>query len=365
MNILIITHEGDIAGSTNSICYLARGLANRGHHVVVGCRKEALLNQLLADSKVVLEHMTFKGKFDRVNMRQIRDVVEKHGIQLINAQSGKDRYTSILANKLHKLGVKVILTRRQISRSAGGIVSWFYQWGTDRIVAVSDGVKRSLEKNGIASKHIKVIYNGTPLEKYESIDEAYVDSLREKFAIKPGELVIGCVSRLKKQIQILQALQLVEFPVKVVFAGAKREEEFEEIISKYKQPHQLYFEGVVPSDRVLEYYRLLDIKILPSTTEGLSQSLLEAMAMGVPVIATNAAGNPDLIQDKVNGLLFEDEDVEELARKITLLAENPELRKTLVEAGRKTALQDFAIDRTISNYESFFHELIGERVGQR
>lgn len=358
MNILIITHQGDIAGSTNSISYLAKGLAERGHHVVMACRKEALLNQLLAGSKVIIEHMTFKGKLDRENMRQIRDVVKKHQIELINAQSGKDRYTSLLANKFFKLGVKVIFTRRQVSKSVGGPVSWFYQWGTDKIVAVSEGVKASLEKNGISSDHIKVIYNGTPPEKYEHIDEQYVAKLKEKFAIQPQEIVIGCVSRLKNQYQLIEALQLLTFPVKVIFVGIEKQPEFDQIISSYKQPHQLYFEGIVPGDKALEYYRLFTMKALPSTMEGLSQSLLEAMAMGVPVLATNAAGNPDLVKEDVNGLLFEDKNMEELAAKITKLAHDDALRNKLITAGNTTAYEDFSINRTIANYESFFEQII-------
>lgn len=358
MNILIITHQGDIAGSTNSITYLAKGLVAKGHKVVMGCRKEALLNELLQDSGVIFEHMTFKGKFDRENMRQIRDVVKKHAIQLINAQSGKDRYTSILANKWYGLQVKVVFTRRQVSKSVGGPVSWFYQWGTDKIIAVSNGVKASLQKNGIAEHHIKVIYNGTPAEKYAHVAGSDVAMLKEKYKIQPEEIVIGCVSRLKKQVQLLQALQYLDFPVKVIFAGIEKQDAFEEIIQGYSASHQLYFEGIVPGEQMLAYFRLFQLKVLPSTMEGLSQSLLEAMAMGVPVIATNAAGNPDLIQDGENGLLFENEQPQELAEKITQLMKDKALQEKLIRAGKKTALEDFSIERTISNYEQFFEELI-------
>lgn len=361
MNILIITYQGDIAGSTNSISYLAKGLAERGHRVVVGIRKEALLNELLAGSKVIIEHMTFKGKLDRENMRQIRDVVKKHDIQLINAQSSRDRYTSIFANKFFKLGAKLIFTRRQVSKSMGGPISWFYEWGTDKVVAVSNGVKKTLEKDGISSKHIEVIYNGTPVEKYQHIDEGYVAEIKKKYAVKPNEIVIGCVSRMKNQLQLIQALHYLEFPVKVIFAGIEKTPEFEEIIQKYNQPHQLYFEGVVPRERMLEYFRLFTMKVLPSTMEGLSQSLLEAMAMGVPVIATNAAGNPDLVKDGENGLLFEDGDVEGLAKKIALMAQSPELREQLINKGKKTALEDFSIERVITNYETFFETIIHEK----
>ena len=76
MNILFLTYQGDIAGSTNSISYLAEGLAERGHNVYVGCRKEALLYSLLSDTKVKLIEMTFKSKMDFANMKHIKKIVK-------------------------------------------------------------------------------------------------------------------------------------------------------------------------------------------------------------------------------------------------------------------------------------------------
>ncbi|MDZ7371871.1 MAG: hypothetical protein ONB12_11935, partial [candidate division KSB1 bacterium] len=64
MNILFLTHQGGTAGSTYSIAYLARGLAERGHRVVVGCRRDVLLYELLLNSPVILCPMTFNGRFD-------------------------------------------------------------------------------------------------------------------------------------------------------------------------------------------------------------------------------------------------------------------------------------------------------------
>ncbi|MGB5978013.1 MAG: glycosyltransferase, partial [Cyclobacteriaceae bacterium] len=113
-----------------------------------------------------------------------------------------------------------------------------------------------------------------------------------------------------------------------------------------------------PADKVLSYYPLFTLNVLPSTIEGLSQSLLEAMAMGVPVIATRAAGNPDLIQHEVNGLMFEHGNISELARQLKRVMSNEGLRQNLIENGRRTALEEFSIDNTISRYETFFQDLI-------
>lgn len=359
MRILFLTYQGDTAGSTNSIAYLAKGLSERGHEVFLGVRRESLLWDLVEGSKVQRIAMTFNGKFDFNNWRQIRDTVQKHEIQLINAQSSHDRYTSIFANKRYKLGVKVVHTRRQMPLSMGGPLQLFlYNKWTDGIVAVSKQVKEGLINLGIKEAQIEVIHNGTPTEKYQHISEAQVDSLREKFNIQPSDFVLGCVSRIKNQIQIIKALKLIDEPLKMIFCGIEPTDEMKEIISTYKAPHQLYFEGHVEGNAILSYYKIFDADILASTMEGLSQSLLEAMALDTPVIATAYAGNLDLIEDGKNGLLFEDGDIEQIARLIEKIRTDKVLRQKLIENGKVTALQKFNIENTISNYEQYFESLI-------
>lgn len=361
LRILFLTYQGDTAGSTNSIAYLAMGLAERGHEVYLGIRRESLLWQLVEGSKVNRIPMTFKGKFDFNNWRQIRDAVKQHNIQLINAQSSRDRYTSIFANKRYGLGVKIVHTRRQMPLSIGGPIQLFlYNKMTDGIVAVSHQVKDSMMKLGIKEEHLKVIHNGTPTAKYSHIDLSKVEELKRKFNIQPDDFVLGCVSRPKNQIQIIKALASVKKPLKMIFCGIEPTEEMQEIISSYSTPHQLFFEGHVEKDDILAYYKIFDADILASIMEGLSQSLLEAMALETPVIATAFAGNLDLIQNEENGLLFEDGNIPKIAESITRLRGDASLRDRLIVNGKMTALQKFNIENTISNYEVYFQDLINQ-----
>ncbi|MFW5700888.1 MAG: glycosyltransferase family 4 protein [Cyclobacteriaceae bacterium] len=359
ISILFLTFQGDIAGSTNSISYLCKGLSKKGHTIVIGCRKESLLYRLLDNTKVVREPMTFKSRFDWKNINQINRIVKKYNIQIINAQSGKDRYTSVLAKWIFRLPVKVVHTRRQISESIGGFLqNLIYYRGTDKIVAVSEGVKNSLMEKGIPEKHIKVIYNGTPKEKYNNIDPEKVAELRRLYQIKEGDFVLGCISRKKKQEQILHALTKIDFPVSVIFAGITFQPEYESIIQTIPVQHKIHFTGLIPSGQILNYYKILSIKILASTMEGLSQALLEGMALEVPVIATHAAGNPELVIDGENGFTFNDGDIDDLAKKIKILREDQEIRRKFIENGKKTAFEQFSIENTINQYETFYQRLI-------
>lgn len=357
LRILILTYEGVIAGSTMSITYLAKGLSEKGHHVIVACKKESLYTRLLKNTKVHIEHLPFASKWDRKSIQGIRDLVFNYQIEIINAQASYDRYLSIFARWIYKLPVKLVHTRRQMPLSVGGIQSWFYTKGTDQIIAVSQGVKDALVKKGTPENHVKVIYNGTPKEKYQNIDPAKVKLLEEKFALPEGGRVIGCISRLKKHIQVVKALEYIDEPLTAFFVGFTAEEVGIEEVNKARQKHTLHFLGLVDPTEVLAYYKLFNLYILPSTTEGLSQAILEAMYMGLPILATRAGGNPDLVKEMENGLLFEDDDSKELAEKIQLVLNDKQLASSLSKGALHTAHHTFSIENTIENYQNYFYEL--------
>lgn len=362
MNILILCYQGDVAGSTYSIQVLAKGLADRGHNVYLGCRPESLLFRLIQNSKVVPLPMPFRNKADLKTIWLIRKAVKDHNIDVINPQASRDRYLTALSQWIFGFRPVVVHTRRQRPRSDGGMLqSWFYMKVTDKIVAVSQSVKNQLIGKGIKEHHIKVIYNGTPSEKYKRMDPLQTEGLREKFQIKEGDIVLGCVARPKRQQQLLKALAYIPFPVKVLFVGLPKTPEWETIEKQYNKIHTVYYTGIITPEEALNYYPLFTIKVLPSISEGLSQALLEAMAIGIPVVATAASGNLDLVQDGVNGFLYPNDDAKALAQRIIQLVEHPELREKFIQAGKKTALEDFSLDKTILNYESFFEELLKKK----
>jgi L-malate glycosyltransferase len=362
VNILLITQEDILAGSSFSVSYLAKGLQQRGHHVVVAARGGSVLHEILKDSNVTFEALSIRSRVDWGAIRQLVDLVKTHRIQVINAQSSKDRYITVLAKFFYHLPVILIHTRRQISMSVGGFMqNIIYVKGTDKIVAVSEGVKQSLVSKRIPANHIRVIYNGTPKEKYERIDSLSIQSLKQRFSISQDEIVIGCIARRKKQDQLLRSLDLIGKPVKVILVGIQEDEELRGIRSAWKLPHQIFYEGEVDSQKALNYYGIFTCTILCSVTEGLSQGLLESMYLGVPVIATAAAGNIDLVKHEYNGLLFPDENINALADCIKMIHSNPDLYRKLVSGGITTASDTFSIDRTVHTYEEFYMSLLSSR----
>jgi glycosyltransferase involved in cell wall biosynthesis len=120
---------------------------------------------------------------------------------------------------------------------------------------------------------------------------------------------------------------------------------------------------VEDKNEVLQYYPLMDLNILASTTDGFGLTLVESMAMGTPVIGTNYAGIKDVIQHEENGLLYNFTEIDALVHQIERLIENEEIRSKLIENGKKTAFEKYAVENTIKNHHDFFQEVIDKKVG--
>lgn len=358
LSMLLLTYQGDVAGSTYSISYLAKGLAAKGHRVVVGCRQDSLLYKLLDGSEAIVYPMVFGSRFDTSNWKQIRAAVERYATQVINPQSSLDRYTAAFAKWRYQLPVRVVHTRRQMPASSGGwLQALFYMRTTDKIVAVSEGVKEGLVATGIHPSHVQVIYNGTPASKYDRADFSQTAQLREQYGLKPSVPVVGCVARVKRQNQLLQAAARVPGPLALLFVGIEKNQLDSNLLSKLGEDKQVVCTGILTAESTLAHYGLFDSFVLPSVIEGLSQSLLEAMALGVPVMATKVGGNGELIRDGVDGYLFDDGDTGRLAELIELIHRDKAIRASLIASGKRRAREDFSIENTVNQFEQLFNGL--------
>jgi glycosyltransferase involved in cell wall biosynthesis len=105
----------------------------------------------------------------------------------------------------------------------------------------------------------------------------------------------------------------------------------------------------------------MDVYAMPSLSEGMPLSLLEAMASGVPVVATKVGGIAEVISDGETGLLVAAGDVEALAKQIMLLLNQPSIAARIAEAGRSRVQQRFSLETMASAYSAVYHEAVARR----
>lgn len=357
VNVLFITKQKSVAGSAYSVSYLARGLAEKGHGVWVGARKQAFLLKLVAEEKQVKTvHFAFEGYIDWKTARAIAKFVKANDIHVVNAQSGQDRFLMVLARFFFGLKAKVVFTRRQRPRDEPWIKRLLHT-KTAKIVVISDGLKELFLKKGYLPQQLKVIYNGLPPELEKQVKSEEVEKIRKKYQIPGENKVIGCVSRLKEQKQIIKACEHLDRNTTLLFIGIKQSQ-VQDVIDDVSPDQQLVFTSVLDHEQVLAHYKLMDVNILASKMDGFGLTLVEAMALSIPVIGSDFGGIRSVIGDNENGLLFENGDIEGLANKIKTVLHDPVLRERLIKNGRDAYLTRFNLAQTLASYESYFLSLL-------
>ena len=321
MKILQMTHQGDIGGSTNSITWLARGLADRGHEVFVACRPESLLASRFARGPARIVEMRLpRGPALFAEAIRWRQWIEERGIDVVNANASLDRH---LVSYVRVLGTRAVVvhTRRNVARSSGGrLRARFDAATTDRIVAVSAEVAGGLVARGLPKRHVEVIRNGIPLAELRAADPARVAALRESLELRAGVPVVGVIARRKSQEELLDAAARLDRPLEILLAGIAEDEPLRRRITALPAGVRARCLGF--RDDVPDVSALLDVFVLPSMIEGFSLALLEAMARGLPCVATDAGGNREALAEN-SGRLYAGGDVEGLARELGALLDDP------------------------------------------
>ncbi len=236
----------------------------------------------------------------------------------------------------------------QLARRAIGSV-------VQRFIALSQDLERYL-LGPVGLPRAKVVqrYNGVDCERFQPAPAS------------PGPVVIGTVGRMKavkNQPLLCRAFAalMARRPdlaglvrLRLVGSGPLRTE-CEAIIAADGLAGAVDFTG--DSDRVEAELRQMQVFVLPSRAEGISNTILEAMASGLPVIATAVGGNPELVAAGDTGCLVPSDDVEALAGAIETYVDAPERRRQHGEAGRRRALERFSLSGMIAAYDDIYTEL--------
>ena len=171
--------------------------------------------------------------------------------------------------------------------------------------------------------------------------------------------IIGCIANFYKNkgleylIKAVSRLQLTAYNLQLVITGDGAEREnLERLIKELKLESHVILTGKIKNAH--QYLRAFDIFILPSIKEGQPWVILEAMAAGLPIIATNIAAIPEMIQNKKNGLLVEQKNPQAIAEKIEYLIKNPKISENLGQNARQTIEQKFTINKMIKETEKLY-----------
>ncbi|MBA3894865.1 MAG: glycosyltransferase family 4 protein [Gemmatimonadales bacterium] len=355
IRVMQVLHQGGGAGSVTSTLHLSLGLRRAGAEVVFVCPPETEVEALASDGGLTVRPLALASGERRANAAALAGLIARHEVDLVNSQSARDREALTWLRLTGRLSVPLVLTRRQMPRTFF-LENWLASRAADRVVAVSEAVAGALRRRGTPGRRLTVIPNGlVPARVDRPVSDRALFEWKDRIGWEPGRRTIGIVSRPKDQPVVLDALGLVRTPVRLVLAGVDPGGSLATRARAVGAPHTVV---CVPfTTEVAPLYRLLEVALLPSRMEGLSQSLLEAMALGKPVIASAAGGNPDLIRHETDGLIVPPLDPAAWAAAIERLLADPALAAALGEAARHTARVTFSLDRTVTRTLELYRSL--------
>lgn len=235
-----------------------------------------------------------------------------------------------------------------------------------KIVARSEAMREAMcEQIGLNPDRVGLIADGIDLERYDRpVDRIEV---RRRFGLAPDDVVVGIVARLDPVKDhrtlfraIVGAAESIPALKLMVVGGGPLEETLRQEVAMWPQGHRIVFTG--PQLDVPSLYHTMDIYAQPSLYEGISGSILEAMAARLPVISTPVGGTVDLVKQGRTGMVVPVGDDKALAEAIVRLHRDRGLARALAEGGRVLVEEQYSLARVVSLYEGAYLEA-AERAG--
>ena len=257
---------------------------------------------------------------------------------------------------------KLIWSRRDMGILRGGKHALAYRLLRrlpHAVHAVSDGVRaHAVAVDRIPTQRCFTVYNGLDLEAFQAPhrdDRSHLEIV----------LTIGNIRRIKGHDILVKAAALVRDKVpdvRFLLAGEVLEEGFFQELQQAVSSHGLqstfcFLGGIKDLPAQLQ---AADLFVLPSRSEGFSNSLIEAMACALPVIATDVGGNGEAIQDGVTGVVVRSENPQALAQAIVKLLGSPEQRQRMGQAGRQRVKTYFSVDAMLRQLTERYRDLLRE-----
>ncbi|MFC2057183.1 glycosyltransferase family 4 protein [Chloroflexota bacterium] len=218
--------------------------------------------------------------------------------------------------------------------------------------------------SSVTNSKIYVVLAGTEFEEIKRIqphqeEKPDIFSACRLHKVKGIDILIRAIPTVIKSIPDL----------KVCLAGSgPQEDELKSLVRELRVEGHVRFLGVIYGEEKYQYYKACKIVALPSRWEALGKTIVEAMASGKPVVASNVGGIPDVVDDGKTGLLFESENVEDLAVKMIKLLTDDELRERMGKAALEKAKEyDWGkiAERTVAVYRKVIADFHGQRAREK
>jgi glycosyltransferase involved in cell wall biosynthesis len=261
--------------------------------------------------------------------------------------------------------IKVVHTRHCIEGEKKFLKKAVYRFVnnilSDRVIGVSKAVCSNLEADGINTEKLRMVYNGIfPLKEISASEQ---QALRKKYNIGSENVVVGMVARLepvKNHEMFLEAAKVVDTicpeAVFMIVGAGSMEKKLRQKARRDGIEDKVIFTGYI-SD-VNDIMNIIDIHVLTSEKEALSISLIEAMSLGKPVVATDSGGPGEVVENGKSGILVGVDDSVNLTMGIVRFIQRKDIRVEAGREGRRIVGEKFLAGDMARSIEEIYNELV-------
>ncbi len=340
------------AGGEVHVVLLCNDLRALGETVTLSCRPGTPIDQKAREATIPVLNLPLSGSLDLKSAWQLAKYCRENSIDIIHAHTGRD-YWLATWTKLFYPKLKLVITRHiRCPLRNSAIHQWAYQ-KVDKLIAVSQAVRSCI--TNLPSSKIAVIYNGIDLERFST---ARPGILRKELNISPETKIIGMVGRVnpvKGHETLIESIPEIraKFPdtVFVVIGGG------DYIATLQTISKDVVFLGM--RSNVPELMKDLDVFVLASWDEPFGLVTVEAMAAGIPIVATNTGGTLEIITNEETGLLVSPKDAKQLAQSVIRILTDRNLADKL-RTNEVIHSKNFSIKEMAIQIRKLYYEVLGK-----
>jgi glycosyltransferase involved in cell wall biosynthesis len=358
------TERGWRGGEVQTIL-LAKGLRERGHQCLLGVPAGSSLDRRCRAADLPVESLDPRGEFDLRAILRVAGMARRFGPDLVHYHTSHAVTLGSLAS--YRAGLRPAVASRRVSfpLSRNPLARFKYTHRVSRVIAVSEGIRRMVQETGIPADKVILIPSAVDLERFRDLRSR--EACRRELGVGENDFLVGAVGHLAAhkghEVLIAAAGRLRHegrgFRFLIVGSG-EREAALRRQIEATGVGEIFRLLGF--REEVAEILPALDLLAFPSLSgEGSPAALKEAMACGIPVVASDISGVREVVRSGEEGWLLPPGDPESLSAAILQFASQPGLA---LECGRRGRLRcrEFGVERMVERTESVYREILREWV---
>lgn len=362
MKILHINTEKTWRGGEQQLLNLLRGLNKRNITSHLACQPGSAMEERAKKAGIEVFPIAMHGEVDLLASYRLRRLITGFRYDILHSHTSHAHTLAFFASFGTK--TRLLVSRRvdfSIFRHSFLHLSGFkYRLMAHYYIAISHKIKDVLVSDGIPAQRIFVVHSGINPERFVSSPK---DHIITEFNITEDERVVVNVAHLaghKGQKYLVRAIPLVlaKIPTARFFivGGGELMPELQSLATSLGLRQKLIFTGFRRD--VGSFYQIADLFVMSSVQEGLGTAVIDALALGKPVVATHAGGIPEIIRDGETGRLVASADPTALAGGIIDLLTNPGRAKQMGRRGQEIVRENFSVDAMVDKNIEVYQQIL-------